>query len=574
MKLGFITAVLLLTNLLCSDEKEFAKGITSCLLIKDYAAAVKLGKAAMGAYPKSLQIQSLVIRSLAENGESLEALKLFQKEFSDKSLKDNFSLLESIAWATLIHSEEKSEMARVSSLIGASLTQDSRTVDLIIDGLESSNVLLRSFSLRLAPQYNDRIVQKKVLDLLRTEKNWHVRIELLQTVGFMRLTEATPFLKELIASPLVTQEEKVSAIHALVNIYEDVSDKDLDLLLKAKRSGLRELGIAIIDHFDKRDKITHLIPLLKDPSPHVRSLVLSVLGTMEVEDKILFQAGKDLDLLMSDVHPEVAILAAWLKLRLDADEGREAIVNWVLSKDLPNARFAAAVLGAAGVKGSHLLSKLLDEVTDPYVKANLALAMIKQKVSLKRAAEHLKIFFLEVEGEMMWQGGIYPMFNRVVPSNIHHHVQIPRYPALMDHLTRLDLLNILCIAGCTEANDLVKKFLSKQMWGVVTGASVLLIEEGDSEAINLIRKLLDDEDEITKIQAALALAFYGGDPKAAKILESAYPKVDWERKIQILEAIGFIGNRDSIPFLLEVMKEPFTLLRTIAASSVIQCLYH
>ena len=79
---------------------------------------------------------------------------------------------------------------------------------------------------------------------------------------------------------------------------------------------------------------------------------------------------------------------------------------------------------------------------------------------------------------------------------------------------------------------------------------------------------------MTRIQAALVIAFYGGDPKVAQILENAYTKVDWERKIQILEAIGFIGNRDSIPFLLEVMKEPFTLLRTIAASSVIQCLYH
>ncbi len=570
----FVISLLFATSFLSSDEKEFAKGITSCLLIKDYSAAVNLGKTAIGVYPKSHQIQSLCIRSLAENGESLEALKLFQKEFSERTLKDNFSLLESIAWATLIHSEEKSEMARVSSLIGASLTQDSRTVDLVMDALESSNILLRSFALRLAPQYNDRIVQKRVLELLKKEKNWYVRIEMLQTVGFMKLKEATPFLKELIASPSVTQEEKISAIHALVNIYEDVSDKDLDLLLKHKRSGLRELGIAIIDHFDKRDKISLLIPLLNDPSPHVRSLVLSVLGTMEVDEKILFQAGKELDSLMKDIHPEVAILAAWLKLRLDADEGRENIVNWVVSKDLPNARFAAAVLGASGSKGSHLLAKLLDEVTDPYIKANLALAMIKQKISLKKAIDTLKTFFLEVEGEIMWQGGIYPMFNQVVPSNIHHQIQIPRYPALMDHLTRLDLLNILCIAGCTEATDLVKKFLSKQMWGVVTGASVLLIEEGDGEAVNLIRKLLDDENEITRIQAALALAFYGGDPKVAKILEIAYAKVDWERKIQILEALGFIGNRDSIPFLLEVMKEPFTLLRTIAASSVIQCLYH
>jgi HEAT repeat protein len=200
--------------------------------------------------------------------------------------------------------------------------------------------------------------------------------------------------------------------------------------------------------------------------------------------------------------------------------------------------------------------------------------MIKQKVYLDLAIDALKQFFLTEEKEIMWQSGIYPMFNRLVPSNYKHVIQIPRYPQVMDHLTRLDLLNILCIAGCKDAKELVKKFLGKQMWGVVSGASVLLIEEGDSDALNLIRAYLDDEDELTKIQAALALAFYGGDPKVSKILEEAYKKVDWERKIQILEALGAIGNRDSIPFLLEVMKEPFSLLRTIAASSVIQCLYH
>jgi HEAT repeat protein len=559
---------------LFSSEKDFAKGITTCLLIKDFPAAVGLGKTAMDAYPKSEQIQSLVIRSLAENGESGAALDLFQKEFSHKSLKENFSLLESIAWATLVHSEEKSEMARISSLIGASLTQDGRTIDLILDALESSNILLRAFALRLAPQYNNKIVQKRVLELLKAERNWYVRMEAMQAVGFMKLTEAAPFLKELVASFSVTQEEKISAIHALVNIYDNVSDKDLDLLLTNKRSGLRELGVRVIDHFDKRDKIPLLVPLLKDPSPHVRSLVISVLGTMEIEEKLLYEIESDLDLLIRDVHSEVAILGAWLKLRIRPDEGRTLLLNWISSSDIQSSRFAAVILGVGGRDTATHLSKVLEEAKDPYIKVNIALAMVKQKIELKKAITYLKSFFLEVEDEIMWRAGIYPMFNQMAPSNLYHSAQIPRYPALMDHLTRLDLLNVLCIAGCEEASELVKKFLDKQMWGVITGASVLLIEEGDSEALNLIRKLLDDENEVTRMQAALALAFHGGDPKAAKILESAYKKVDWERKIQILEAIGFIGNRDSIPFLLEVMKEPFSLLRTIAASSVIQCLYH
>ena len=566
--LKWIKIALCMASFLIADEKEFAKGITSCLLIKDYATAVHLSRTAVQVFPESKEIHALLIRALSEGGEGVEALKLFQKHFSDRGLKENFSLLESIAWATMIHSEEKSEMARISSLIGASLTHDSRTVDLIMYALESSNALLRSFALRLAPQYNDRVVQKKVLSLLKEERNWYVRMELIQASGYMRLVEAVPFLKEVIASQSVTQEEKIVSIHALVNIYDDVPDKELDFLLSHPRSGMRELGLAAIDYFGKKDKINRILPLLKDPSPHVRSLVLVMLGTMDVDPKVFAEVNFD------DSHPEVSVLAAWLQLRFDEEKAKARLLKWIHGDDLDTARFAAVVFGAGGKRTAFLLEKTLYEAKDPYVKANLALSMIKQKIAMNPAIAALKQFCMENKENLMWQPGVYPMFNRLAPSHVRHIVHIPSYPALVDHMTRLNLLNILCIAGCNDASALVKQFLDKEMWGVVTGASVLLLEEGDMEALDSIRKLLEDPNEKTQVQAALALAFYGGDPKAAHILEKAYAKVDWERKIQILEALGHIGNRDSVPFLLEKMKEPFTLLRTIAASSVIQCLYH
>jgi HEAT repeat protein len=574
MKFGFVVSLIAATSVLVSEELDFAKGITTCLLIRDYQTAVSLSKTALSAYPKSDQIRSLMVRALSENGDCLEALTFFQKEFSDKSLKENFSLLETIAWATLNQSEDKKESSRVSALIGASLTGDARTVELICDGLESSNMLIRSFSLRLAPRYNDKAIQKKVLELLKSEKNWYLRLEVLQTVGFMKLQEASSYLRETIASQSVSQEEKISAIHALVNIYDDVQDKDLELLLNHSRSGLRQLGVMIIDHFEKFDKAELLLPLLKDPSPHVRELVLSVLATFDISDRLISKVAVEIEKLEKDVHKECSILASWFRLRYDPEGAADLLMKAVQSDDLAIARYAATLLGAGGDKTKHLLKRALTLASDSFVKANLAVGMIKQKVHVSIAVQTLKEFFMNEDKEIMWQAGIYPMFNRLVPSNYKHVIQIPRYPQVMDHLTRLDLLNILCIAGCNDAKDLVKKFLDKQMWGVVSGASVLLIEEGDNDALNLIRGYLEDENELTKIQAALALAFYGGDPSASKILEEAYKKVDWERKIQILEALGSIGNRDSVPFLLEVMKEPFSLLRTIAASSVIQCLYH
>jgi HEAT repeat protein len=176
--------------------------------------------------------------------------------------------------------------------------------------------------------------------------------------------------------------------------------------------------------------------------------------------------------------------------------------------------------------------------------------------------------------KLMWKKGVYSMFNVLSPSEVRHVPHIPHYPALVDQMTRLELLNILSIAECEGAKELIKEFLHTQSWGVVGSAAVLVLEEGDMEAIDVVRELLEEPDEKIRIQAALALAFYGRDPSVVRVLESAYVKVDWEKKISILEALGFIGSRESIPFLMKVLEEPFQLLRTVAASSIIQCLYH
>ena len=76
--------------------------------------------------------------------------------------------------------------------------------------------------------------------------------------------------------------------------------------------------------------------------------------------------------------------------------------------------------------------------------------------------------------------------------------------------------------------------------------------------------------ENVRIQAALALAIIGKDKAALPILEKAYFEVDHEMKLNILGAIGNIGTKDSFPFLIKVLQEPFLILRIAAASSIVQ----
>ena len=112
------------------------------------------------------------------------------------------------------------------------------------------------------------------------------------------------------------------------------------------------------------------------------------------------------------------------------------------------------------------------------------------------------------------------------------------------------------------------------MWGVSSSAAIMMLEDSKLEDIELLKDLLKDKDPMVRLQAALVLAFYGNDKSVSSVLEKAYDKVDWEKRIMILEAIGVIGNRTSIPFVIEKMKKESFILQKMAAASLLQCLYH
>ena len=123
-----------------------------------------------------------------------------------------------------------------------------------------------------------------------------------------------------------------------------------------------------------------------------------------------------------------------------------------------------------------------------------------------------------------------------------------------------------------ELNALVKAIEEK--WGVSAAAAATLLEEGDEEAFSLVRSLLTEEDQKIRIQAALILGLFGSDPAAIKVLQEAYPTANRELKVHILEALGHIGDPQSVPFLVEILKEPFQMMRVVAASALIQSLSH
>ena len=391
----------------------------------------------------------------------------------------------------------------------------------------------------------------------------------------LRLCELKGDLKEIIGNPRTLAEEKASAIVALVSMYDSIDREELLCLVQSDRAGLRHLASEVIVHLNMKHELDLLLPLLRDSSSDVRISALNALALMRVEKVGNVSVSALVQESVNDPIPEVAITAGYVLLLCNEAEGSRCLSKWLRSPNAEWRHLASAALGASGKYGLKLALKEIRESTDPYVKVNLALGLVGQRVQVNMACDMIyNTFKEEKETLWMWDTHSNPLFRSLAPSRVKHIEHIPHYPAVVDQLVRLDLLSVLSILRYPKAQAAVKDFLQMRTWGVTGAAAATLLQEGDEGGLVAVRDLLSDPDEKIQIQAAMILAMVGSDPSAVKVLQGAYPLVDREMKVHILEALAHIGDPSSIPFLLDILKEPFQVLRVVAASALIQCLYH
>lgn len=559
------------------DEETLKKRVYAHLLIADRRSAVEEAKRGLVSYPDSKPLQMAYIRALCEMGNEIEAMQQWEQTaglFEEE--KSNRRILETLAWGVLTKGESSSQLnVRLSALLGAAFTNDAKAIPLLLQQLQSSNALLRSVAVKLAQSFPDAPIKEEIARLLSEEKLWYVRLEVIRAVGVLGLRHLKAELKEIIGDSRALFEEKASAIVALVSMYDRIDRNELLTLVQSDRSGLRQLAAEVIAHLNLNADLDLLLPLLSDTSAEVRISALNTLALLRVQ-KIGSLSVKELIRENSDASsPEVAITAAYVLLLLDEKEGEKRLGVWLKSENEKWRRMASAALAVSGKYGLPLILKEIRETQDPYVKVNLAQGLIGQRVQVKLACDAIyEVFFKERDVLWMWETEYNPLFKSLAPSRVKHIDQIPHYPAVVDQMVRLDLLSTLSIVRYSKAQKAVKSFLQTQSWGVTGTAAATLLQEGDEEGLDAVRALIEDPDEKIRVQAALILAIVGSDPSAVKVLETAYFQVDREMKVHILEALAHIGAPSSIPFLLTVLKEPFQVLRVVAASALIQCLYH
>jgi HEAT repeat protein len=567
----------ILMSLAPVDEEGAAKRVYAHLALRDPETAAWEAKYALETFPTSQKLQFALIRALCEKGDEVEALESWARtSLAFKEIDHNRNMLETLAWGVLNKGDRSSQLfIRLNSLIGASLTNDAKAIPILIGDMRDTNAMLRSLAIRFSCKFGDAPLQKELVRLLKEEKVWYVRLEVIKAIGMQRMTAFKPELKQIIGSSKTLLEEKFAAIFALVSMYDEIDPEELKNLIGSNRAGLRQVACELISHLDLRNEVPALIGFLKDSSPDVRIAALNALGLLRVTrdgDKPLSEALRP---LMKDPSPEVAMTANWVGMLLKDPEAELQLKTWMKDSNPKWRRLASAAVAASGEMGIPLAQKEMKESSDPYVQVNLALALIGHRKAMNDACVVIdRVFKSEKDTLWMWDTKGNPLFRSLSPSDLKHIEQVPNYPMVVDQLVRLDLLSVLSVMRYAKAQEMVKTFLQHQSWGVSGAAIATLLEEGDSEALELVRGLLGDPEEKVRVQAALILALFGKDPSAVSVLQAAYPNVDREMKIFILEALGQIGDAKTIPFLIAILKEPYQVLRVVAASALIQCLYH
>lgn len=552
-------------------ERAFAH-----LNIGDELSAISELKVALAYLPSSKDIRSSLIKILAESSEDLEAIRLWKESCKlFQEFKEDIKLIEMLSWGVLQKAQLASQKAvKLSSLIGASATQDVKSVYFLKNAFTQSDSQMRMIAAKLSARFGDKVLIDAMKVALKKEKVWYVKLELIRSLARLRVKELTFYLEDILQDAKTTYEEKVIAAESLLMIYEDITPSQLQALIHSSRAGHRLFACQIISYLNLHVAVKDLIILLDDPSFEVKNAALMALSTIKLSQKEIEDIKDKIEELSSSCHNFVKLSALWLRSLYGETKSLSQLYDYVFHENEETRRLAGAFLARSGKGGEELALKALEKTTDLFVKANISYGLLGTSKNSKLLCKNIHQFLESYKDKVMWQFFISHNFKIITPSLVRHIPEMMNYPSLIDDQTRLSLLNILAIFRYPKADVAIKKYLKAKHLGSTFVASKALLEEGGQDAEEVIKNLLNDQDIHIRLQAGLVLALYGEDEQTFEVLKEAYYQVDKELKSHIIEAFGQLGSKKAIFFLVDLLDDPFNINRVLAASAIIQCIYH
>jgi len=562
---------LLLLQTWFADFSLDLKRIQAHLKVGDEALAVSESHRLLEIHPDQVQSYIMCIAALAQAGESTHMLEVWGK-FAARFPQEAYGqqVLESMCWGILRQGSQASALStRLLSIIGATLTQDAYAIDFLLKGLRDSNAVIRALSVELASLLGDRPLKDEILSLLQKETKAEVRLEVLKAIGKLQLTEAHEILLQIMEDRHASAEERALAIRATLEITQQTDSKQLYRLAADPRAALRQLAAEMVAKFEMRDQIPLLLQLTHDPQPEVAASALHTLGLLRIHRFQNRNLVEEFKTLTTTADPLIGVTASWVVLLHDVPAGMQAFERWIMHEKEDVRAMAAAAISSAGPYGVDAALKFVRQTQDPYVQLNLTRVLIGQRVCSEEACALLDRLLREHQER--WMEGE-QAFSPLLRSRLAHRPGMPNYPEVVNQTVRLELLNTLAILEHPKAGEALRAFLKTRPYGVTGLAAEVLLREGDEMAIEQVRYLLEDPDKQVRAEAALVLATWGRDTSALPVLLDVYSEADRNLKIKILEALGRISNKETIPFLIERLKEPSMNVRVIAAAVLLQSL--
>lgn len=546
--------------------------LDALLCIKNHSEAEKYCLELLEKQTPSKKIFEHVLAALAEIENEELLLKTWRRYCSlyPDSLFDSNTVFEKICWSIISKaSKNPSPILRQLSTLAAVVGNDAKGIEILQNRINDPNAAVRATALKLAGHLHDERIHTQVLNSIRKEKSLIVRVAAISSAGMMRLEQAKVPLFNILADPHGALQEKIAAVAALVEICKTVETEQIERFANSTQSGLRLLACALLHHFPEKGNASTIQKLVADSHADVRQKALYVMGAHYAKQAESLAAAKR---SLGDLNPKVAITACWLVTLASPEEGQKHFAKWLKSQNPESRRLAAAALSATGKYGNPLTRNAFWDSNDPYVKLNLAATLLGQRIDTQKICDEL--YHIHQSLKEKWMIEDETLFSVVQPSTVRHDELIPNLPEAVNQSTRLELLNILAIMEYPKTSEAIQQFLAERNWGISGLAAELLLAEGDESAIDSVAPLLEHPSPKIQLQAALLLAFWNQDPTSIKVLQERYHPADFNTKMQILEALGRLGEERTLPFLNERLYEPSQTLRVVAAVAILLYLYN
>lgn len=567
-----LLVLIFLSSIAFGNESALSRKVDAFLVVSDYTSALEIAKQNLNENPDSATAHEMLFRTYAAIGDERGLLSSWEAmSFKFKERANEREILEEMALGILKRGcEADSLITRLIGFLAIAKTELPDAVSLIEKGLKDSNANLRSLNVELASYYGDEPLREIIVELFHKETNVDVRISLLKAIDKLKIKELIPSLvKKLEKNSNVTSSEKKAMVSTLASLREDISREELMKLIGSGRNWEALLACEMIVKWDLDKECDLLEPLVdKRINKGTKEIIVEATKTLG-----LFQKGEAqiFEERRFDHDPQIGIMASWALGFADPSSIDSSFTYWLKHENGEIRNLAASALMMHGKRGVGIAQACLQETTDPFLKANLAWHLLQQRKDIEKNGEILFNFLKETKDKLMWEKGFFSYFHK---STLSHAPLMPNLPEAMNQMVRLEILNLLSIVEYKKAEEAIREFLKETRWEVAGLAAETLLQEGDESAISLVKKLLDDPDKHVQSQAALLLAMWGKDKAAINKLKELYFVSDRSLKIKILEALGGIGDEETIPFLIDRLKEPSRTIRLVGACILLQTLYH